>query len=386
MKNCLADAPPPIRRGDAHFIDPQLWLLVRVDIVHGGGEADHQAVFDGDRQMMPGVMKKLGFESFVHDVVKETLGDVIQNVAVFGLQNANRQCHFFTSIHFGWHSAGDSTARGMAQLRALELIFLQRDSMVRTASRLRPMSSILVAVLVLAAFAPGCAWAAASGASGEDAPDEASRLMVMADFNRDGIADTAEAALPAGDHSGPGVLTVMLGQADGTYKQAASHPVLGHAPRSIVAGDFNGDGIPDLIVGDDDGALMLFLGDGTGKLAPAGDVGRLDSVVSIAVADFNRDGIPDMAVSDWRASSVTVFLGAGNGAFRRESSFPLRMHGTVPHISAADFNGDGILDLAVVYDDDEGDTFDVMLGTGNGTFTEAPNLSVVKDPNSHCAT
>ncbi len=268
-----------------------------------------------------------------------------------------------------------------------------------TVCRPGPMTSILATVLVLAAFASVHAWASgpgtlpvvAAGTSGaaaesDSAPDKAARLIVMADFNRDGIADMAEATLPAGDHSGAGFLTISLGQADGTFKQIASKPVLGHAPHDIVAGDFNQDGIPDVIVGDDDGALMLFLGDGTGNLVPAGNIAHLDSVVSIAVADFNHDGILDLAVSDWRASSVTIFLGAGKGSFRSGSSFPLRMGGTTPHLAAADFNGDGIPDLAVVYDNEDGDTFDVMLGNGNGTFTLAPHLGLIRDPNSHCAT
>ncbi len=147
---------------------------------------------------------------------------------------------------------------------------------------------------------------------------------------------------------------MSLGQASGIFKQIPYNLVLNHAPRSIVAGDFNGDGVPDLIVGDDDGSLLLFLGDGTGRMIPAGDITHLDSVVSIVVADFNHDNIPDLAVTDWRGSSVTVFLGTGNGSFRRAWSSPLRMPGTVPHVAAADFNGDGMLDLAVVYDEDDG--------------------------------
>jgi VCBS repeat protein/FG-GAP repeat protein len=221
--------------------------------------------------------------------------------------------------------------------------------------------------------------------SGDDT-DEVSHLMVMADLNRDGISDIVEAVPSDEGRHGSGFLKVMLGQAGGTYKLKTANQVLGHTPQSIVVGDFNRDGAPDVIVGDDDGTLMLFVGDGTGGFIASGDLLHFRSVVSIAVADFNHDGSLDLAVSDWRASSVTVLLGAGNGTFRDFWSFPLRMPGTVAQVVTADFNGDGISDLAVTYSDDEVYTFEVLLGNGNGVFTDAPSLSFVKDPNSQCAT
>lgn len=253
--------------------------------------------------------------------------------------------------------------------------------MFRAVRRLKPMT-FLVAGVLAAAISPSLLWAA--GGLPDDDADHASGLTVMADFNRDGIPDIAEAVAPAGDPSRPDVLKISLGRADGSFKQAVSIPLHGRSPRSIVVGDFNKDGIPDLIVGDDDGSLMLFLGDGTGKLVSADSIAHLDSVVSIVVADFNHDGIPDLAVSDWRSSSVKVLLGVGDGSFQSGWSFPLRMAGTMPHLSAADFNGDGIPDLAVVYDDEDGDTFDVMLGSGNGGFIHSLDLSVVRDANAHC--
>jgi FG-GAP-like repeat len=270
--------------------------------------------------------------------------------------------------------------------------------MIRIVSRPGPIAAIFAGMLS-AAFAPTPVWANDPGASpaiasraeasrksSDDTSEEASRLMVVADFNRDGITDIAKATPPTGDPSGPGILTVSLVKTDGTFQQTFSEPVLGHDPRSIVAVDANRDGIPDLIVGDDDGSLMLFLGDGTGNLVAAGNIAHLDSVVSIVVADFNHDGIPDLAVSDWWSSSMVLLLGAGDGSFGRGRSFPLRAPGSSPNLVAADFNRDGIPDLAVVYGDDEAYTYDVMLGDGKGNFSPSPELSFVKDPISHCTT
>jgi hypothetical protein len=251
--------------------------------------------------------------------------------------------------------------------------------MIHTVSRPGPITAIFTALFAVSAFAPPPVWA-------NDISEEASRLMAVADFNRDGIADIAKVTLPAGDQSGPGVLTVSLGKPDGTSQQTFSKPMLGHDPRALVAVDSNRDGNPDLIVGNDDGSLTLFLGDGKGNMVAAGNIARLDSVVSIAVDDFNHDGIPDLAITDWRSSAVVLLLGAGDGSFGRVSSFPLRTPGVAPNLVVADFNRDGIADLAVVYGDDGAYTYDVMLGDGKGNFSRSPELSFVKDPNSHCNT
>ena len=74
--------------------------------------------------------------------------------------------------------------------------------------RLRAVTLVAVGGLVLAAVAPVCAWA---DADDDGAP---SRLIAMADFNRDGIADVAVAA-------DSGALTVSLGQANGAFRSMA---------------------------------------------------------------------------------------------------------------------------------------------------------------------
>jgi hypothetical protein len=204
-------------------------------------------------------------------------------------------------------------------------------------------------------------------------------LVVTADFNRDGIADIASIVAN-------GRLTVRLGRSDRTFQETASMSVSGHNPRALIADDFNGDGIPDLLMGNEDGTVILFQIDRTGHSAPGREIAHLQSVTSIAVADFNKDGIADIAVSDWRASTVTVYFGSGNGSFDHTWSFPLRVRGTAPQIATADFNDDSIPDLVVVYGDDDDPTFDVMLGNGNGTFTIAPERGFSRSPNSHCNT
>jgi hypothetical protein len=234
------------------------------------------------------------------------------------------------------------------------------------------------------AIAIAAAFPAHLRAEPDDADEQSPALIATADFNRDGIADVAKIIQPDVDRSEARVLEILIGQKDGTFRTRVNLTLTLPNPQSIAAGDFNGDGNPDLLIGDENGAVIELLGDGQANLKFAGEITHVGSAVSIAVGDFNRDGIPDVAVSDFHGNSVNILLGTGGGSFRTGWSFALPQRGIVYYLAAADFNGDGVSDLAIT-GGEEG-TFVVMLGNGNGTFTYAPNLSNIRDPNSYCPT
>ena len=252
-----------------------------------------------------------------------------------------------------------------------------------------PKLPVVLAAAMLGAISPYAGTAVGQRPEGlnavfsADVPDTTSAIAV-GDFNGDGIADVVETTPPDGAYSKLHSLTVLLGRADGTFRQMVSRNLIGKDPRALAVGDFNRDGKLDVIVGDGDGTLLEFLGDGKGNLVRSGRIATLGSVVSIAVGHFTHDGHLDFVVSDFESNSAAVFLGAGDGSFRETWSFPLPQRGKEFHIAAADFNQDGVADLAIT-SADEG-TYEVMLGNGNGTFTYAPNLSHLKDPNSYCPT
>lgn len=105
---------------------------------------------------------------------------------------------------------------------------------------------------------------------------------------------------------------------------------------------------------------------------------------AVATADFNGDGIPDLAVSNSNsgATDLTILLGKGDGTFSRVSTSPTV--GLYPDsIAVGDFNGDGFVDLAVSSVDD--DKVTILLGNGDGTFTSAPALSTTNIPQSVAA-
>jgi hypothetical protein len=106
---------------------------------------------------------------------------------------------------------------------------------------------------------------------------------------------------------------------------------------------------------------------------------------AVAAADFDGDGIQDLAVSDSNSGQVllAILLGNGDGTFRATTTSPTV--GLYPDsIAVSDFNSDGIPDLAVTSVDQNNVT--ILLGNGDGTFSaNAPNLNTGGTPQSVAA-
>jgi hypothetical protein len=92
----------------------------------------------------------------------------------------------------------------------------------------------------------------------------------------------------------------------------------------------------------------------------------------MAAADFNGDGIPDVAFSTLALGSnpggIQVWLGDGTGSFKLTYSDSV-LQSNLTQIVAADFNGDGKQDLAVT-DLSSSTVFGLFLGNGNGTLQQ----------------
>ncbi len=195
-------------------------------------------------------------------------------------------------------------------------------------------------------------------------------LVAIADFNGDGIPDLAV----TNQENGSGSVTILLGNGDGTFTAASANPAVGDNPYGIVAGDFNGDGKIDLAVTTlYNNKLTILLGNGDGTFTAAASPAVAMYAYSIATGDFNGDGIPDLVVGCSNGGSVTVLLGNGDGTFSAAAAFPT--DGVQPSvITVADFNQDGIADLAMMDGSPSGGV-KVFLGHGDGTFAQSLAIS-----------
>jgi hypothetical protein len=216
-------------------------------------------------------------------------------------------------------------------------------------------------------------------------PGASSASLVAADFNGDGNLDLA-----AGNDVNGIVLVVSLGYGDGAFNTVSGSPFgVSGSVNSIAVGDFNGDGKLDLAITTVDltvarsGSVIILLGNGDGTFTQAaGSPTSLSGAYAVAAADFNGDGKLDLAVTSNGSNTVSILLGNGDGTFTQAAGSPISVGNTPDTLAVGDFLGSGKLGLAVANFNDN--TVTILGGNGDGTFTQPAGspVAVGKGPYS----
>ncbi|MCC9645102.1 FG-GAP-like repeat-containing protein [Rhodopirellula sp. JC740] len=270
--------------------------------------------------------------------------------------------------------------------------------------------------------------------------NDIARGALVGDYNSDGVLDFSYFTTGA-DFNGVGI---RLGTRPGEFGGSASVPVFEGYTGNLVIGDFNGDQIVDLMdltlgesaLGNGNGTYsdpipaVNFVNGYTGSVADL-NLDGLDDVVwargnrytvgisngdgtftisddqlaegsfygynSLLARDFNDDGYPDFIAKTGVERQIDVHLNdpSNPGVFSRSFRYVLSDGSQGINVSqwqesfdVADYNADGILDLAFAERDLDTDSIAytvVMAGDGSGGFTEVSRSPVLDEASRSAA-
>ncbi len=194
--------------------------------------------------------------------------------------------------------------------------------------------------------------------------------VATADLDQDGHLDLATVGFGS-PGSGSSEVTIALGNGDGTFDLSASYPTPDLA-RSIAIGDLDSDGIDDLAmsfvtVSSSDPGIAIRLGNGDGTFGletvlPVG-AGRF-----VGAARLDADAHCDLIATE--GPDILVLLSDGLGGFAPPVSYFVNTMifdpPTIEKVVAVDLDGDTAVDLVA----SAGTGLGVMMGAGDGTFTQ----------------
>lgn len=201
----------------------------------------------------------------------------------------------------------------------------------------------------------------------------------IADVNGDGKPDLVIGG--GGASATTGVVATLFGNGDGTFGAPVVSTFSPQGQDAFIdtetkmgIGDINGDGAVDLVIPDPSNtALYILLGNKTGQFQYSGKVFNGSYPTEAFLADLNGDGNLDLVALGPTGGTVTVYLGMGNGTFAAGVSYSLIY--SPGNMLLIDLDGDGKLDIAAEVETPVNSQVVPQIvflhGNGDGTFAAA---------------
>ena len=154
------------------------------------------------------------------------------------------------------------------------------------------------------------------------------------------------------------------------------------APHATVIADFDEDGHNDVAVAASNLGVALFLGSGSGQFNHTHDFMTDRGCFGIVTADFNQDGILDLAAANVTGNNVSILLGLGTGGVGNGWFAPAVNYPTGPGsgwgLATGDFDENGAIDLVV--SNNVGMSLTLLRGLGDGTFVFHQSIPLASNP------
>jgi hypothetical protein len=187
-------------------------------------------------------------------------------------------------------------------------------------------------------------------------PFPGATVVEVGDFNNDGKLDVV--------WMGPQGLNASLGNGNGSFQAPIVTATFSF--DALAIGDFNGDGKLDVAGADGSGFVELLLGNGDGTFTEAWQyLPGVGSGNYLAAADFSQSGSLGLYHMGWDLGQQ--WWGIGGPSFQ-PGYYTTYFPGPA---AIGDFNGDGMLDLAI---SETSGPADIWLGTASG-FQELGTFS-----------
>jgi len=172
---------------------------------------------------------------------------------------------------------------------------------------------------------------------------------------------------------------VYLNDGKGHFHVGSSFGKPAWPTRNATVADINGDGLPDIVAanrGDSTDANYICPNRGTGRFDGECIAFSREPATTITAADFNRDGLIDLAVPHRDGGQSRVYLAGPKGTFDRARTIPFGPpNATIRMAEAADLDGDGLVDLVAI---DENVGTAIYFGQRDGSLSAAVRVADAK--------
>lgn len=147
--------------------------------------------------------------------------------------------------------------------------------------------------------------------------------FAIGDFNKDGFPDIAA-------YSSPNGIAILINNGQGQFSPAGSFTSPSGTPSGMAAGDLNGDGAADLVAvtnANSTGSLLVYKNNGTGTLSFFSATALNLASDNVVLQDVNGDGNLDVLYSkttnaQWPPdTNLAVRLGNGDATFGAETKY-----------------------------------------------------------------